>query len=71
MLGRVLGIQFTFISLASAFGNTIILDIAAGPGWHFSYLFVTIMVLVAIALTFMVKDREVATEKATLLTLGK
>lgn len=71
VLGRVLGIQFTFISLASAFGNTIILDIAAGPGWHFSYLFVTIMVLVAIALTFMVKDREVATEKATLLTLGK
>lgn len=70
VLGRVLGIQFTFISLASAFGNTIILDLAAGPGWHYSYLFVTIMVLVAIALTFMVKDREVATEKASKMILG-
>ncbi|MEM3252767.1 MAG: MFS transporter, partial [Thermoplasmata archaeon] len=69
VLGRVLGIQFSFIALALAFGPTIMLDIASGPGWHFSYLFVTVMVVVAIILTFIVRDKNVSSEKGSVLII--
>ena len=56
VLGRALGLQYSFIALALAFGPTIMLDIAGISSWKISYLFDTIMVVVAIILTFTVKE---------------
>jgi MFS family permease len=65
VLGRVLGIQFSFIALALAFGPTIMLDIAAAINWKISYLFDTFMVIIAIALTFMIRKNKKLEKLAT------
>ncbi len=56
VLGRALGLQFSFIALALAFGPTIMLSLAVISSWRISYLFDTTMVVVAIILTFTVKE---------------
>ncbi len=67
VLGRVLGLQFSFIALALAFGPTIMLLIASSINWRASYLFDTIMVIIAIILTFTIKEtKEFGEAKRTL-----
>ena len=58
VLGRVLGLQYSFIALALAFGPTVMLSIASISSWKMSYLFDTVMVLVAIVLTFTIKETK-------------
>jgi MFS family permease len=58
VLGRVLGLQYSFIALALAFGPTIMFSIAAISSWKMSYLFDTVMVVVAIILTFTIKETK-------------
>lgn len=58
VLGRVLGLQFSFIALALAFGPTVMTLLASSYSWKLSYAFITIMVLVAIVLTFIIRPRK-------------
>jgi len=58
VLGRVLGLQFSFIALALAFGPTVMALLASSYSWKISYAFITIMVFVAIVLTFIIKPKS-------------
>ncbi len=57
VLGRVLGLQFSFIALALAFGPTVMTLLASSYSWKLSYAFITIMVFVAIVLTFIIRPK--------------
>ncbi len=60
VLGRVLGLQYSFIALALAFGPTVMTMLASSYSWKISYAFITIMVFAAIILTFMIKAKNYA-----------
>lgn len=54
MLGRVLGVQFTLISIAATFSPYVMTYLATVLNWSFSFVFSTIMALMTIVLTTIV-----------------